>query len=263
VGAGVEHRGSDAILDREREFHDALAAAVDAAEMPPPGHDRFHWPVERSILEALGDVRGKRVLDLGCGYGDLTFRLLEAGAEVVGLDLSPGSIEVARARIGRFAPGATVEFVAAPAERTGLPDGSFDLIAGKWILHHLDSDRVAPELTRLLRPGGRAVFAETWGGNRLLMFARRHIAGRFGVWRWGTADEQPLSRRDINHLAGPFGGNVSVDHPYMMLAMNLMRFRRVAVRPRLIDRLIDIDEALHRVRPLRRWSYIARIVFSR
>lgn len=54
-------------------------------------------------------------------------------------------------------------FVAQPVKRTGLPSESFDVIVGRWILHHVDLGQAASELARLLAPGGRAVFLENSG----------------------------------------------------------------------------------------------------
>ena len=183
-------------LAREREFHDELAAHLRPTEMPPvePG------PIETAMLKSVGGVRGKRVLDLGCGDGDMTLALLRQGAEVTAVDLSPGMVEVARQRAEHFAPGAPATFAAGPAEALPFPDASFDVVIGRLILHHLDMDRAPAEIRRVLAPGGSALFVENSGRNPILMFARRHIAGRFGVPRLGTEDEHPLSAGDVENI---------------------------------------------------------------
>lgn len=187
---------TDDRLDREREFHDELAAGLDPSRMPP-------GPIgvlDAAMVDAAGPLEGLRVLDLGCGSGDVTVLLALAGARVIGVDLSPGMVDVARRRVERFAPGADARFVAAPAEELPLEDGSVDVILGRFILHHLDIPRAARECARVLAPGGQALFVENSGRNPLLMFARNHLAGRFGIARYGTVDERPLSAEDVQAL---------------------------------------------------------------
>jgi SAM-dependent methyltransferase len=187
--------------DRERIFHDALAASLDPAAMPPP-------PLERLDLAAMrraGDLAGRRVLDLGCGSGDLTLGLVRAGARVTAVDLSAGMLAVACRRCERFCdPPAQPAFVAAPAEDLPFANDTFDVVAGRFILHHIDMARAAAEIARVLAPGGIAVFAENWGGNPLLMFARTHLTGRFGIPRYGTDDERPLGPQDVRVLEATF-----------------------------------------------------------
>lgn len=187
---------TDDRLDREREFHDDLAAELDPSSMPP-------GPIgvlDAAMVDAVGALEGRRVLDLGCGSGDLTVLLALARARVVGIDLSPGMVEVARRRVETFAPGADASFAAAPAEELPLEDGSVDVILGRFILHHLDIPRAAAECARVLAPGGQAFFVENSGRNPLLMFARNRLAGRFGIPRYGTVDERPLCEEDVRAL---------------------------------------------------------------
>jgi SAM-dependent methyltransferase len=183
----------DSVLAREAEFHDALAAELNPAGLPPRAPDEL----EDALFEIAGDLRGQRVLDLGCGQGDLTLMLLQRGAEVTALDVSAGMVELAERRVQVFAPDAKATFLAGDAQATGLPAGSFDLVLGKWIIHHLDVEAITTEMERLLRPGGAALFIENQGTNPLLRFARAHLAGRFGIPMYGTPDEHPLVQEDF------------------------------------------------------------------
>jgi SAM-dependent methyltransferase len=110
-----------------------------------------------AILELAGDVRGRRVLDIGCATGALAAAFLERGAQVVGVDLAPRFIELARARLGR-----TAELHVADIS-DGLPflaDRSVDLVAASLVLHYL-RDWTIPlrEFARVLRPGGALVLS--------------------------------------------------------------------------------------------------------
>jgi len=185
---------------RERAFHDDLAAQLDPAALPAA--EPVHY--DQAVFAAAGVAAGTRVLDLGCGQGDLTLALLARGATVTALDLSAGMVEVARRRVALHANGRTATFVSAPVEHTGLPSASFDVIVGRWILHHVDLNSAASELARILVPGGRAVFLENSGANPVLNFARDRLAGRFGIPRLGTKDERPLVAEDWRVLERSF-----------------------------------------------------------
>jgi ubiquinone/menaquinone biosynthesis C-methylase UbiE len=251
-----------AILAREAAFHDAVVAGLDPASVPPEPPDSW----ERAILEATGPLAGRRVLDLGCGTGSLTLHLADAGAEhVTGLDVSPGSIAFAAARAEHFRPQAPVTFVAAGAEATGLPGGAFDVVAGRFVLHHLDVPAAVAELDRLLAPGGRGVFIETSGLNRVTILLRREIVhrGRFGAIRLGTEDERPLDRSALGVLRARFPV-VRVDYPIFWLFRPFARQVLARPAPRLGHRVAALDPWLAERAPwLAPLSYHMRIVVER
>jgi SAM-dependent methyltransferase len=180
------------VLAREQERHDRLAATLSPGALPPSPPERWETP----LLQAIGDVSGRDVLDVGCGKGDLALWLLDNGARVTGLDLSPGMVDVARERARQFRPDAQARFVATPLESNALPDESFDLVVGRWILHHSDLDVALDEIVRLLRPGGLGIFYENQVTNPVLAFARQFMVGRFGIPRLGTIDEHPFTAAD-------------------------------------------------------------------
>ena len=74
-------------------------------------------------------------------------------------------------------------------------DGTFDYVTGVFILHHLDLRRAVPEIHRVLRPGGKAVFVENSAYNGFLMLGRALLTGRFGIHKSSSKDEYPLGAR--------------------------------------------------------------------
>jgi SAM-dependent methyltransferase len=160
-----------------------------------------HAPWIRPALAQLGDVRDRRILDFGCGHGMAAVVLSRRGARVTAFDLSLGYLKEAQTR--SRANSTTIDFLAANGERLPFADASFDGIWGNAVLHHLDLRITAPELNRVLRPGGVAIFCEPWGGNPLLGWARRYVPYP-GKQR--TADEEPLRRRDLQTLRTVFPG---------------------------------------------------------
>lgn len=113
------------------------------------------YPAEAVDL-SLEDA-GRRVLDLGAGTGKLTAELVGRGYDVVAVEPDPAMLAVLRDRL----PG--VDARAGAAEDIPLPDGSVDAVLAGQALHWFEPERAAPELARVLRPGG--VLAGLWNGD--------------------------------------------------------------------------------------------------
>jgi SAM-dependent methyltransferase len=121
-------------------------------------------PREHALL-ALMEGRPERLLDAGCGTGELAERAVTVlGCQVVGVDQSERMVELTRAR--------GIEARQADVAELPFNDGAFDAVVASWMLYHLpDLDRGVAELARVLRPGGRLValqndeshLVELWG----------------------------------------------------------------------------------------------------
>ncbi len=123
------------------------------------GKHSFVWKLAASVVELLAPKPGERMLDVGCGTGQLTARIAESGADVVGIDNSPAMIEEAR----RHYP--QIEFRLADAhdfEFDGRFDGVFSNAALHWIT---DPNQVVACISRALTPGGRFVCEFGGDGN--------------------------------------------------------------------------------------------------
>jgi len=124
------------------------------------------------VLELAGDVRGCRILDVGCGDGELAVRLAALGAQVTGVDVSSSMIGAARARAERS--GVAVTFCEARAEALPFAADSFDLVVAVTVLCFIGNALPTfREASRVLAPGGRLVIGElgrhsTWSAQRRL-----------------------------------------------------------------------------------------------
>ena len=111
--------------------------------------------VRPAILDLVGDVAGRRILDVGCGAGPLLEALRERGAIVTGVEPSAKMLELARQRLGE---GAALHQAGLGGDPLPFPDGAFDDVIACLVLHYLE-DWKAPlaELRRVLVPGGRLI----------------------------------------------------------------------------------------------------------
>jgi SAM-dependent methyltransferase len=128
------------------------------------GEARFVWgPEGLSESEAglLGDVSGRRVLEVGCGAAQCSRWLAARGAEPVGLDLSWEMLD--RGRVAGRAARLEVPLVQGDAQRLPFGSGTFDLACSAYgaLPFVADSAGVMREVARVLRPGGRWVFSVT------------------------------------------------------------------------------------------------------
>jgi SAM-dependent methyltransferase/ribosomal protein S18 acetylase RimI-like enzyme len=116
------------------------------------------WRIPESSLRLLGPVRGRSILELGCGAARWSIWLAGHGARPVGLDATRSQLEKARRLV--TAGKGRVRLIQANAEHVPLRDASFDLVFCDWgAMTFCDPARTVPECARLLRPGGRLVFS--------------------------------------------------------------------------------------------------------
>jgi ubiquinone/menaquinone biosynthesis C-methylase UbiE len=158
------------------------------------------YPLEYAFA-AIGEVRGKRVLDFGCGSGENTLVLARRGARAIGVDISTSLIDLARRRLDVNGVGGAADFVAASAHDLPIASGSIDVVLGIAILHHLDLAATSREVHRVLRPGGRAVFQEPVRDSRLVRAVRRCIPYKAPDV---SPFERPLTTPELREFARPF-----------------------------------------------------------
>ena len=146
----------------------------------------------------LGDAKGKRVLDLGCGSGEELVPLLNRGAKVVGIDISPELISIAKRRVAEA--GLNAEIRVGSAYNTELPGTSVDVIFCMSLIHHLDLKLVKKEMLRILRPDGFVVLKEPIRFSRSYDFLRSLLpAGDVDISEY----EHPLTKEEFrNFLEG-------------------------------------------------------------
>ena len=138
------------------------------------------------------DLSSTRVLEYGCGEGWITTQLAGRGASVSAFDISPTAVAQTARALEAEGVQDRCTLAVMPGERLTYPDAYFDVAIGFAILHHLDLDLALGELHRVLKPGGRALFAEPLASNPLIRLYRRLTPN------YRTPDEIPI---DLAHFA--------------------------------------------------------------
>jgi ubiquinone/menaquinone biosynthesis C-methylase UbiE len=143
---------------REIEHHRRIADRAEAIwNWDSPSGRRRAERRAALFVEAGALAPGRRALELGCGTGIFLEMVAASGASLTGLDLSHDLLARARDRV-RSLP--QVRLARGNAEDLPFPGGVFDAVYGSSVLHHLDLERALQQAQRVLRPGGRVVFAE-------------------------------------------------------------------------------------------------------
>ncbi len=213
---------------------------------------------DSSFLGHIGDPAGLRCLDIGCGSGELSCLLAQKKASVVGVDGSSNAISIARKRAETLDVSSQTLFIEADLMQLGdLFSKEFDLVVGKFVLHHLEPfDKFLTELHGVMKDDGEAVFFENSSDNAILMWARRNIVGRFGIPKFGDDDEVPLSAAETDMAKKLF--DVTVSYPnFVFFSLASTYLLRNLYMPGFIKRLPSrVDQAMyHLIPPVRRFSY--------
>lgn len=189
---------SDGTLERERQFHDTWAAAIDVDGICVADYfEACTAPENRFILRRMGDIQGKKLLDLGCGAGENSVYFAKKGAHCVATDYSPGMVEIALQLAERY--GVEIEGRTANAMGLEFPDNTFDLVYASNLLHHIpDPEMALKEMHRVLKPGGKACFWDPLKHNPVIN-VYRHMATEVR-----TDDETPLDINIVNYIKSLF-----------------------------------------------------------
>jgi ubiquinone/menaquinone biosynthesis C-methylase UbiE len=185
---------NDPELVREQYASEAGLAARRAVYKEITGRD-----ARDVVFEVVRDARPTRILEVGCGQGELAERMKnELGADVIAIDQSPRMVELTRER--------GVDARVADVQALPFPSNSFDVVAAAWMFFHvLDVDLGLSEVSRVLRPKGRLVAATNASDHLLEMFEFADMEDRRFVLPFGAENgaEQlrhhfaEVERRDV------------------------------------------------------------------
>jgi len=188
----------DEILKKEQTFHDDWAGTIKPETvLVGESFTGSTSPEGIWILQMLGDLKDKRVLELGSGAGEGAVFMAKAGADVTATDLSPGMLEVVK-KVAALHNVTVNTKVCSAEELTGFANDSFDIVYAANLLHHVDIARCLDEVRRVLKPGGRAAFWDPVAHNPVINIYRNMAADV------RTPDEHPIRRSDMQLFKARF-----------------------------------------------------------
>ncbi len=187
---------------KEIAFFDAHAAADEYDVFSPEANARLI----AAFVRLSGLPRGARVADLGCGSGVFTELLRREGYNAAGLDISPKLVALGRAKY----PG--LELIEGDAENLPFPDASLDGVLLSGLVHHFpDPQRLAAEVFRVLKPGGRFMAFDPNRANPFMWLYRDRTSPFYsplGV----TENERPVRAGEVAQVFRNEGFRVRTDY---------------------------------------------------
>jgi ubiquinone/menaquinone biosynthesis C-methylase UbiE len=175
------------------------------------------WPQEEPLFRRYGLAGALRILDVGCGTGEITHRLaaLYPEAEVTGVDLVADHLDEARRRYARIGP--RLRFDVGDAMALAAGDGTYDLVVCRHMVQSVpDAAGVVAELVRVARPGGRLhVLAEDYH----MLHAEPGALDPDEFWLRGAVDfgaavgtDLRVGRKMLGLLRATGARDIAVDH---------------------------------------------------
>ena len=182
----------------------------DVLKQPDSRWWNAYWGMYEYLVNC--DLKDKRVLVVGCGFGDDALRLAKLGAKVSAFDLSPDSLQIAKALALR--EGLEIAFEEMPAEKMSYKDNSFDFILARDILHHVDIPNTMSEIVRVAKPDAIFLVNEIYSHSltdkiRHSVLVEKVLYPKMRRLIYGpgkpyiTEDERKLSESDLKQIMTP------------------------------------------------------------
>ena len=185
-----------AAIDLRAAWNRLSAGYQEQHRIPTASAHYGPWSPPESELNLLGDVRGQRILEVGCGGGQCSIAFARQGAEAAGLDLSDEQLDFARRLAAQ--EGVSVQFVQGSADDlSAFADGGWDIVFSAYAFQYVrNMERCLAECSRVLRPGGglvfsldhpfRDCFADDEDDEMSITPVRSYFANEPMRWNWGN-----------------------------------------------------------------------------
>lgn len=247
----------------EAEFHDRLRGLYEADPAKYAyytSNKKFYAVTRASALFVESWLRenaaGKRVLEYGCGSGTYAAGIAKVAAHVTGIDISPEAIRLSQERAARDGVGEKTTFTVMDAEHLTFPPQSFDVVTVAGVLHHLDLREALTQISRVLAPGGKAIFLEALSNNPLIHAYRLRTPHLRTKWE----TQHILTAQSVNIMREFFR---TVDVRYFHLAvLAAVPLRKTPIFGPALATLDAIDTAILKVPGLKTWAWMGCFVVA-
>ena len=220
----------------------------------------------QAFYKIIGDVNDKEVLDVGCGTGKLSVFLATRGARITSTDFTQNALENTRALAEHNGVADRVTLSQVDGLDLKSLGKKFDLVVGRFVLHHIEPfDNFVDVLYDVMRDDGRGIFFENNSRNPFLMFARKNLAGKMGIPKYGDDEEFPLEPEEINMIEKRFN-RVTLHFPELVFFKKLDTY--IFRHKRLFSPLLKVnkwlDASLYTLVPgSRKYSYLQVVEMSK
>ena len=178
------------ILEKEELFHNRWADSIKIDDVIV---DEFFEastsPENRIIMKMIGDLRDKKILELGCGAGEASVYFAKKGAEVTAVDISKGMLKVVQKLADKH--HVTVKTKQSYSNSIDFYDETFDIVYAANLLHHVDIVSTIKEVSRVLKRGGLFVSWDPIAHNPAINIYRRMAT------KVRTEDEHPIRMKQL------------------------------------------------------------------
>jgi ubiquinone/menaquinone biosynthesis C-methylase UbiE len=228
------------IIEKEKEYHNKRFAK----EVRMSAHKFYAIESEsRNRFKILinTNVKGQKILELGCGKGSYAFELAKIKANISGIDISEVAIEYSENKAKELKLVENTDFQVMNAEELDFEDARFDRLFGSSILHHLDLNKSISELARVLASNGEAIFIEPLGHNVFINLYRKLTPN------YRTEDEHPFVVDDFKILKNSFD-NVEIEY-FHLVTLFAVPFRNFRAFNTILKIFQNIDRLLFKLFP--------------
>ncbi len=235
---------------REKEFHNKLQSRTRGRfenifykAIYNSGEDFFHFLKINS--------NNSLILDYGCGIGESLKKVIDfKPKKIIGIDISEVSIQKAKNIIDKS--NINIELLVDNCEKTKFENGTFDIVYGTGILHHLDMKTCIEEINRILKPGGKILFIEPLGTNPLINFYRKLTP------KSRSKDEHPLEKSDFDLIKGKFS-NMKIKY-YGLLTLFFFPFYFSPKKSIIFKVLKYLDQLLFKIKIFKKLAWSVLII---
>lgn len=241
------------LLQREIDFHNQRYDSNSEGRAATGKYYKLKKDFDRRYFEVISThSKNKKTLELGCGPNINSPGWAHLADECWAIDVSDIAIKQAREQFKGDQDNVFLKVM--DAHQIEVEDGYFDVVCGKGILHHLDTEKAFQEIKRVLKPGGIAVFIEPLGHNPLINLYRKFTP------QMRSEDEHPLVMNDIHKAKEVFN---QVDVTYQHITSLVAAWMPDMLHSLTFTLLNGIDKTLMTLLPFtRRYSWMVLMIMS-
>jgi 2-polyprenyl-3-methyl-5-hydroxy-6-metoxy-1,4-benzoquinol methylase len=233
-------------------FTKGHASGYSRIEMP-----KLDDPVLNHAIGYFGDIKNKKIIDLGCGRAASSLFFAYHGAKVFSVDSS----DIAIKNLSCYCSQKGVKNIipiCMPAQKISRI-GEVDFVFGSMVLHHIEPFKeFAANLKNVIKPKGKGFFWENNAYSKLLIYFRQHVVGKLWVPKYGDKDEFPLTSNEVNELKKYF--DIKVKYPEFLYFSLISTY---LLKGRFKDSLQKVDKFLYHFHAIRKYSYRQYLYLSR